>query len=150
MHHYTCSGLDNVFLANGYKIHKTAYGRGISIENIDGLHRAIGQWLIGQPRGIDGAALRFLRLEMDLSQKRLGEIIGLTEQNARRWERLRLRPISGPADRLIRALYGEHIGHQGSVRSIADRLAESDRIPPTGRVPMRKTRHGWKVERKAA
>jgi DNA-binding transcriptional regulator YiaG len=150
MHHYTGSGLDNVFLANGYKIHQTAYGRGISIENIDGLHRAIGQWLIGEPRPLDGAALRFLRLEMDLSQKRFGEIIGVTEQNVRRWERLRLRPISGPADRLIRALYGEYIGHHGSVRGIADRLAEMGRVSPTQRVPMRKTRHGWKVERKAA
>jgi putative transcriptional regulator len=30
-YHYTECGLDNVYLENGFTVHKTAYGRGVSI-----------------------------------------------------------------------------------------------------------------------
>jgi DNA-binding transcriptional regulator YiaG len=56
--------------------------------------------LIEQPKPLNGAELRFLRLEMDLSQARLGAILGSTEQNVRRWEKIRGQPIQGPADRI--------------------------------------------------
>lgn len=41
MYHYTESGLLNVWLVNGYQEHETPYGRGLSIEEADELHRAI-------------------------------------------------------------------------------------------------------------
>ncbi len=49
MHHYVESGLDNVWLANGYTIHKTKYGEGVSIDNTDALHRAIAAKIINSP-----------------------------------------------------------------------------------------------------
>lgn len=42
MYRYAESGLPNVWLANGYSMHDSAHGRGVSIEDIEGLHRAIG------------------------------------------------------------------------------------------------------------
>jgi hypothetical protein len=67
-YHYKESGLDNVFLENGFKIHKTKYGKGVSIENTEELHRVLGTWLIRLPKPLIGAELRFLRLEMELTQ----------------------------------------------------------------------------------
>ena len=59
MYDYTESGLDNVYLKNGYKIHKTVYGEGVSIENTDGLHKVIAKWLVEMPKPLIGAEVRF-------------------------------------------------------------------------------------------
>jgi putative transcriptional regulator len=64
---------------------------------------------------------------MELSQKQLAGLIGSTEQNVRRWEKSRHKPMPGPADRLLRALYSEFTGGDGSVGRMASRLAEHDR-----------------------
>jgi putative transcriptional regulator len=143
-YHYTESGLDNVFLENGFKRHKTKEGRGISIENTSSLHLVIGRWLIQLPKPLDGAEFRFLRLEMDLSQSKFAAIIGSTEQNVRRWEKSRARPIPGPADRIVRVLYNEYIGGDGSVRRMVDRLAELDQVHGV-KARIRETKAGWKV-----
>lgn len=128
VYHYTGSGLDNVYLLNGFKIHKTPYGEGVSIEDIGGLHAAIGRWLIGLPK-LTGAEFRFLRLEMELSQAHLAGLIGSTEQNVQRWERARDKDVQGPADRLLRMLYREYVeGRDQSVRRMVDRLAALDQI----------------------
>jgi putative transcriptional regulator len=143
MHHYQESGLDNVYLENGYHVHKTPYGEGLSIENTDGLHRAIGRWLIALPKPLNGAELRFLRLEMEITQKHLAEIIGATEQTLRLWEKKRNKAIPGPADRLVRTLYAEYVGGDGSVRRSLERLATFDQLE-TAEVCFRETDKRWK------
>src|SRR5438132_893333 len=65
MYQYKESGLGNVYLVNGYRHHDTPYGKGISIDNTEGLHKAIGRWLISLPKPLNGAELRFFRLEME-------------------------------------------------------------------------------------
>lgn len=146
---YKESGLDNVFLENGYKVHETPYGQGVSIEDTKGLHQAIGQWLISLPKGLTGAELRFIRLEMELTQKDLAGILGTSEQNVRRWEKARSKDILGPADYLLRALYEEFIGGDGDVRRMVERLASLDQI---GHAEARlcDTKNGWQVKTPAA
>jgi DNA-binding transcriptional regulator YiaG len=143
-YHYTESGLDNIYLENGYQLHKTPYGEGVSIEDTDGLHRAIGEWLIQYPKHLNGAELRFIRLEMQLTQKDLAGILGSTEQSVRRWEKARTRPILGPADYLLRALYEEYLGGDGDVRRMVDRLARLDQLDHA-KACLRDTGAGWKV-----
>jgi DNA-binding transcriptional regulator YiaG len=147
-YHYKESGLDNVFLENGFKIHRTKYGKGVSIEDTEGLHRALGRWLIELPKPLIGAELRFLRLEMDLSQNQLAQIIGSAEQNVRRWEKPRNRAIPGLADRLVRALYSEYSGGDGSLRRMVDRLAELDQVD-RATAHFRETKRGWQVSASA-
>lgn len=141
-YHYTDSGLDNVWLANGFTVHKTSYGEGISIQNTEGLHRAIGEWLIDLPKPLNGTELRFLRLEMELTQRDLGGILGAEEQSIRRWEKARTREINGSADRLLRALYSEYLHGDGSVRRVVDRLAALNRVDRT-EVRFCETPKGW-------
>ncbi len=145
-YHYTASGLDNVYLANGYTRHKTPYGDGVSIQNLNGLHKVIGHALITQPIDLIGAELRFLRVEMDLSQKVLADLLGTTEQTLRRWESSRKKAIPGPADRLLRALYGEFIGQDGNLRRMVERLAELDTLSQRASIRLKETRRGWKEE----
>jgi len=144
-YHYTDSGLDNVFLEDGYTIHETKYGKGVSIVDTEGLHRALGRWLIDLPKPLIGAELRFLRIEMDLSQKHLASIIGSNEQAVRRWEKARKKPIPGTADRLVRVLYNEYSGGDGSIRRMVDRLAELDQVGSVS-AHLRETKSGWKVQ----
>ena len=144
-YHYTDGGLDNVFLEDGYTIHETKYGKGVSIVDTEGLHRALGRWLIDLPKPLIGAELRFLRIEMDLSQKHLASIIGSNEQAVRRWEKARKKPIPGTADRLVRVLYNEYSGGDGSIRRMVDRLAELDQVGSVS-AHLRETKSGWKVQ----
>lgn len=141
-YHYKESGLDNIWIANGYKIQKTSYGEGLAIQDVEGLHNAIGNWLISLPKPLTGAEVRFIRLEMEMTQRGLGAIIGADEQSVRRWERARPKAISGPADRLIRVLYREYMHGDGLVRDLVDRLADLDQIAePTAE--FFDTKDGW-------
>jgi transcriptional regulator with XRE-family HTH domain len=73
---------------------------------------------------LNGAELRFLRLEMDTTQKDLAGMLGTTEQTLRLWEKNRTKSINGTADRLLRALYADYVGGKGSVRRMLKRLAD--------------------------
>lgn len=125
MYHYTESGLSNVWLKNGYVIKKTPYGEGVSIQDVEGLHKLIGT-LISQRPKLTGKELRFLRKEMELSQRALGEVLGTSEQNISLWERRG--NVPKVSDRLIKLIYLEHINPKGNIkiRELIDRLNEED------------------------
>jgi DNA-binding transcriptional regulator YiaG len=149
MYQYRESGLDNIFLENGYRVHKTSYGEGVSIQDTAGLHNAIGRWLISLPKPLTGAELRFLRLEMETTQRHLAGIIGTSEQSLRLWEKHRNKALPntagdpGSADRLLRAIYAEYVGGDGTLRRMLDRLAALDQVHDV-RVQFRETTSGWK------
>ena len=82
---YAECGLDNVYLANGFEL---ADGR-LRIHDIEGLHRAIGRWLVSTMRNLSGNEIRFLRHELEMSQATLDLLLGVTEQTVLRWERRR-------------------------------------------------------------
>lgn len=127
MYHYTDSGLENIFLVNGYSIENTPYGEAVAIEDIDGLHRVIGRWLVELPKPLNGAEFRFLRHELDLSQKKLGQIMGKTELSVGRWERAATKPVESLADRFIRLLYAECVAGQ-PIKDLIERLSELDQL----------------------
>jgi len=149
-YHYKESGLDNVFLVDGYERHTTAYGKAVAIHNVDALHKAIGQEIIRNGRGLNGAELRFLRIEMDLTQARLASLLGGEEQTLRRWEKARSKTIPGPADRMLRALYCEFVGKDGNVRRMLERLADLDAQDQAKRLRFKETKKGWKSETEVA
>ncbi len=127
-YHYTESGLDNVWLMDGYKIeeHKN-YGPLVSIMNSRGLHEAIGRWLVGQPRTLTGAEFRFLRIELDMSQRRLGELVGSTEQVIANWEKARTKPVANKAaERLLRLAYINYLDGKPEFSAVIDRITQLD------------------------
>lgn len=123
-YHYTDSGLSNIWLANGYEAVKTNYGEGVIIHDLEGLHRAIGQMLSRKSR-LTGAEVRFLRKEMELSQRGLGELLGVTDQAVAKWEKHGQVPKT--ADRMLRLIYLEHVGGNVPIVATIDRINHTDR-----------------------
>jgi DNA-binding transcriptional regulator YiaG len=123
MYHYTESGLQNIWLENGYIVRKTPYGKGVSIDDVEGLHREIGRAIARKPH-LTGAELRFLRKELGMSQSALGSMVGTSEQNVSLWERRGRMPRA--ADRLVRLLYLEHISDNPKICELISRLNELD------------------------
>ena len=123
MHHYTECGLQKVWLLNGFKIHKTPHGAGLAINDVVGLHRAIGRTIAQRPR-LTGAELRFLRKEMELSQRGLAALLGVSEQIVSLWERKGKIP-RGTA-RLVKLIYLERLDGNVKIVQMIEGLIEQD------------------------
>ena len=143
MYHYTESGLRGVWLANGYRRHKTPYGEGISFADVDGLHRAIGHALAGKPGRLTGTEFRFLRKEMELSQDALGGYLGVDSQAVARWERGVTR-VPRWADRFLRAVWREHTEGNARISELANWLGQVDERPAT-RLTLRHRGKTWRA-----
>lgn len=144
-YHYTESGLDNIWLVNGYKIHKTPYGEGVSIHNTEGLHKAIALWLINLPKPLTGAELRFIRTDMELTQKNMAGILGATEQSLRLLEKHKNKDLSGTVDHLVRGIYADYRNANGSLYKMIERLNAMEKIQ-TPKVQLKDTRSGWRID----
>jgi DNA-binding transcriptional regulator YiaG len=124
MYHYTESGLNNVWLRNGFRPVETPYGKGIVIDNVPGLHRAIAQRLLKDKPHWSGAEFRFIRKELDMSQAALANIFGKDVQSIARWEKRGRVPKM--ADRFMRMLYREHTDGNEKITEIIGRLNDMD------------------------
>lgn len=113
--HYTDCGLDYIYLFNGYeKHHHPEIGEGVSIHDIEGLHKAIASLIVKDCPVIRGQELRFLRSEFRLSQTQMGYLVGKDLRSIQRWEEERNFPIPTMADKLVRAMY---LANQNDPRS---------------------------------
>ena len=101
---YTQCGLDDVYLLNGYKRYQTPYGNGVTVENVEGLHKAIAEYICLHKAMLNGKEIRFLRKLLDLTQAELGVWLGCDQQSVARWEKGKTER-NGAADKLIRLLY---------------------------------------------
>jgi len=143
MYHYQECGLRNVWLVNGFDMHTTPYGDGVSIHDIEGLHRAIARGLVNKAAKLTGSELRFLRKEMGLSQAKLALILGNEDQTVALWEKRGTQPKI--ADRFVRALYREFVEGNAHIRDMIDLLVDADREDREERINFVQGSQGWKV-----
>lgn len=137
MYHYVECGLRNVWLVNGYTIRNTQYGEAVSIQDVSGLHKLIGTIICRRPR-LSGAELRFLRKEMEMSQRALAEWVGTSEQSVSLWERRGHIPRA--VDRLVKATYSATVSKDGNVKikELIQRLNDLD-ATAVGRLELEKS-----------
>lgn len=127
MFQYRGAGLDNIYLLNGYREIEYGDETALAVGNIEGLHKAIAAQIIHKPAQLTGQEFRFLRIEMDLGQRRLGELLGIGEQSIRQWEHNRTQAVSGPAERLMRAFASQRLlNEDGEIVRLLEELAELD------------------------
>lgn len=137
---YTGAGLKNIYLVNGYQIRNTRYGKAVSVEDVEGLHQAIGLYLVENKSKLTGAELRFLRKEMDMSQKQLGQLIGINSQTIALWEKTG--KVQAYGDRFVRALYKGYLEEDVRILDLVKRINEIDR-QITGKFIFEETKDGW-------
>ncbi|MBI1215681.1 MAG: transcriptional regulator [Alphaproteobacteria bacterium] len=139
---YKECGLDNIWLINGFSFVETEDGKGVSISGIRQLNKAIGLALTELSRPLKPREFRFLRVEMDLSQKKISDLFFVEPQTVGRWERGET-AIPGTADVLIRLYFKDYFNEHPQVKAFLEKLAELDTTVDE-EVNLEKTPEGWK------
>jgi len=142
MYHYTESGLRNVWLMNGYIHHQTPWGDGIAIDDVEGLHEALAHYLIMKPGLLTGSEVRFLRKEMELSQRALSACLGVNTQTLATWEKNKAR-IPGPADRMLRVFVKGHFDQNVRVKQLIETLNDLEIPQDEGRIVFQESEDRW-------
>jgi DNA-binding transcriptional regulator YiaG len=130
--HYTMSGLDNVWLMNGFHEEQTPYGSGVRVEDADNLHRVLAHVIVSDKAAMRGAELRFVRKLMGLSQHGLSRLLGCADQRVARWEKGQTQ-IDPSAERLTRMIVREWLGENCALMATLSELAELDEAIHGGR-----------------
>jgi DNA-binding transcriptional regulator YiaG len=143
LYHYTESGLDWVYLANGYHLEETPYGQAVSIENVDGLHHAILLEIITGEGRIRGQELRFVRSMLDISQEGMSRILGVTRVHVARMEGKPTKPISHATDHSLRFFCALKIDNHDVAERLVELVNELDRLENEQRATFRETDGGW-------
>jgi len=127
-YHYTESGLDNVYLVNGFEITSLDNDeKEIFIHDLSGLHKAIGLNLIFKQGLLSGKEIKFIRTTLDFSQKTLGKALGCDYQTILLWEK-DSHPISKSADHLLRILFYSYLQPEKDklIFDLVNEIAELD------------------------
>ncbi|MGD2056083.1 MAG: transcriptional regulator [Gammaproteobacteria bacterium] len=142
---YSGCGLPNIYLSNGFKVIDTPYGKSVSIDDLEGLHRAIGMEIVNKEPTLSGPEFRFLRKELELSQDKLGNLLGRDAQTIALWEKEKSE-LPKMADMLLRAIYSENLNGNVQIKSMIERLNELDRIErDERRFEFIETEDGWRA-----
>ena len=138
MYHYTDGGLRNIWLSNGYEVKRTPYGEAVSIQDLDGLVKAICSALIRKKTKLTGAEFRYIRQAMLMSQSSLGKALGRTDQAVALWEKKSNIPKA--ADLVLRVLYATHADGNELVKNLVHAMNSTER---TIHIVLQETPHGW-------
>jgi DNA-binding transcriptional regulator YiaG len=144
MYRWDDMGLKNVWLANGYTLHDTSYGRGVSFEDVEGLTRAVCLALARKPGKLTGAEFRYIRQAgLSMSQPSLGKVLGVDAQSIARWEKSGKVPKW--ANRMVRLIHEAHADGDVAIRRVVERINDIDRLVNRRIVLEQTTRRGWQM-----
>lgn len=122
MFHYVACGLPNVWLENGYTERVSDKGESFfTVDNIKDLHAAIGRTLVDKDTLLTGDEFRYLRSEMRLSRKALGECLGYSDETIKKWESGE-NSTQKTADAALRMLYKEQLNEDSKVNALLKRI----------------------------
>ena len=138
---YNDAGLRNVWLENGYRETRTAYGKGLVIEDVEGLARAVCSALIKKKGRLTGSEFRYVRLGLRLSQKNLARMLGNNEQTVALWEKRGNVPVW--ADRNLRMLWIAKEDGNAGIGRVMERLNTVERLL-NEQIIVEEGRRGWK------
>lgn len=144
MYHYTECGLSNVFLKNGVVVEEVDGEEYTSINDMNGLHKAIAQAVVDSPFPLKSEEFKFLRLEMNLSQKALAVRFGVSEQTIARYEKGQTE-IPRTTDVALRTLYMEKIEHNNPVSYFLELLADAEAKETRDKILLEENHQHWEV-----
>ena len=125
MYHYTESGLSNVYLVNGFHVEVIDEEEYTSIDDMNGLHRTIALAIVDSNTPLTNEEFKFLRIELNLSQKVLANSFGVNEQTIARYEKNETK-IPRTTDASLRSLFMESLDKNNPVGHFLELLAEAE------------------------
>lgn len=141
-YHYVQCGLDNVWLINGFEIIETEYGASVRIDRADELDATIAAYLTEKSAPLIGQEFRYLRQQLDMSQKRIGELMGKEAQTVALWEKGGA--LNRDVDFLIRHIYRQTVlNERRTYIEMVDRLNHLDRAENAERLEFREITGRW-------
>lgn len=150
-YHYTECGLNNIYLINGFEIIKTEDGgEEVYIHDIHGLHKIIGRTLVFKRGLLAGNEIKFIRTTLDLSQKRLGELLGLDYQTILGWEKNKS-PISKTADHFLKMIFFSYTNKEqdctiyDKINEIADIDAKEAEAGEMDKIELKEVDDEWRL-----
>lgn len=123
--HYTACGLDNVYLASGYRVREVDGETYVAIHDVEDLHETIAVALTRQRKVLTGPEIKFIRKYLDLTQRGLGELLAVSDQSVARYEKGQTQ-LDGPGDSILRLLVAEHAGGKVRVREELEKIRAYD------------------------
>jgi putative transcriptional regulator len=148
--HYPDCGMDNIYLANGWRWEETPIGRFLHIKDDRNLFAALARHIIDHSHPPSGKELRYLRVYLNLNQADLGKLLGLSDQQVARWEK-ETSKIEPAVLRLFSLLVRERIGLpvkvEADLQTAATASKTSRKRRATKVVAFR--RAGWKTKEAA-
>jgi DNA-binding transcriptional regulator YiaG len=144
MYQYTGCGLDYVYLKNGVTEKETPYGKGVSIHDLEGLHRVIALDIIENHPELSPDEFRFLRKELEFTQASLGDILGRDAQSVAKWEKGEGK-IPVMAANFLRAIYRERANGNAEIEGLINRLNSLDRALHEYHLTLAETENGWQT-----
>ncbi|WP_102796466.1 helix-turn-helix domain-containing protein [Bowmanella denitrificans] len=144
MYHYTESGLSNVYLKNGFTVEQIDGEEYTSIDDMNGLHKAIAQVIVDSNRPLSNEEFKFLRIELNLSQKMLGMRFGVDEQTIARYEKGQTK-IPRTTDVALRTLYMESQQRNNPVSYFLDLLADTEAQEAAKEIRLEEVENHWEV-----
>lgn len=143
MYHYTECGLSNIVLANGYNVEIIDEEEYTSIDDMDGLHRAIAKSIVDTNGALTNEEFKFLRVELNISQRALGEKFDVSEQTIARYEKTTKIPRT--TDAALRSLYMESLDKNNPVGFFLDMLADTEAREAAEEIILEEVDKHWKI-----
>jgi putative transcriptional regulator len=142
--HFTDCGLDNVYLVNGFHFGQTGNGEEVLvIQDLDGLHAAIAKSVSSSSHPLDAKTFRFLRKHLDMAQRQIAEMLGVSEDIVSLWERAR-QPVPRYADLILRTMVKEKCSGNAELVRAIERYNELDRDDHEAELRLQLDQDSWK------
>ena len=140
---YTESGLDNIYLSNGYEHVETGYGKATVVHNTEGLHQAIA-FSLCEGANLKGVEFRYLRHFLDFSQKVIGNLMGATDQAVAKWEKGAKVPKY--AEVIIKTLCKEKVLGNVEFTKLITEISQLDHDMQEQKLLIEETENGWQLK----
>ncbi|WP_426370272.1 helix-turn-helix domain-containing protein [Pseudocolwellia sp. HL-MZ7] len=144
MYHYTESGLSNVYLKNGFTVEEIDGETYSSIDDIGSLHQAIAEIVVDSKKPLTNKEFKFLRIELNVSQKILATRFGVSEQTIARYEKGKS-DIPRTTDAVLRVLYMESLEKHNPVSYFLDLLSDVEASKVAKRILLEERKEHWEL-----
>lgn len=146
--HYVACGLKNVWLVDGFSEGLANDGTPVfHVEDVKGLHKAIGLSLVEKDALLTGDEFRFLRNEVKLTRKSLAGVLGISDETIKKWESGE-NAIHKTSDFALRTLFLESQDAEGKVRGLLDRINHLEKKDTE--MHFKEGAKGWESEKQCA